>query len=101
MSVHRVVYSPEADEHLSDLYLYLVTAASPQTAAAYVRRLMDLCETLAHHPYQGLSRPDLRPGLRMLAYRRSAMIAYSVYDGRVDIVGIYSGGRDYAAAFED
>ncbi|WMT87567.1 type II toxin-antitoxin system RelE/ParE family toxin [Pelagibacterium sp. 26DY04] len=101
MSVYRVIYSPEADKDLADLYQYLATEASAQIANAYLGRLMDLCETLAHHPYQGVSRPDLRPGIRMLAHRRNVMIAYSVYDDRVDIIGIFSGGRDYSAILQD
>lgn len=101
MTGYRVIYSPEADEHLADLYRYLSVEASPQTARAYVARVMDICQTLSLYPHRGIPRSDLRPGLRLLAYRRRVVIAYFVSGDRIDIVGIFGGGRDYAAVFED
>ena len=101
MTVYRVAYSPEADEHLADIYRYLAVEASPQTAQAYMVRVMDVCQTLSLYPHRGIPRSDLRPGLRLLAFQRRTMIAYFVSDDRVDILGIFSGGRDYAALLED
>jgi len=33
---HRVVFTPEAEDHLNDLYRYLADAATPDIAADYV-----------------------------------------------------------------
>lgn len=33
---YRVVFTPEAEDHLHDLYRYIADAASPDIAAGYV-----------------------------------------------------------------
>ena len=40
-------------------------------------------------------RPDLRPGLRIVPYGRSVVIAYQVTENTVDVVRIFYGGQDY------
>ena len=57
--------------------------------------IYDYCEGLAEFPFRGAARDDLRPGLRIIGYRRQAAIAYAVTDTTVQIVAIYHGGRNY------
>ncbi|MFN7150614.1 MAG: type II toxin-antitoxin system RelE/ParE family toxin [Microthrixaceae bacterium] len=52
----RVVFTPEAEDHLDDLYRYLADAATPDVAADYVDRIITYCEELAAFPHRGLAR---------------------------------------------
>ena len=101
MSVHRVVYAPEADAHLSGIYRYLAAEASPATAMTFLERLLEICESLAQHPERGASRFDIRPGLRVLSHRRRITIAYFFENEEVTILGIYVGGQNYRTLLED
>ena len=44
-----------------------------------------------------MRRDDLRPGLRIIGFRRLVTIAITVEPDQVVILGIYHGGRDYEA----
>ena len=47
----------------------------------------------------GTARDDLRPGLRIVAFEHSAVIAYLVEDGQVCVTNVFYGGRDYEALY--
>ena len=68
---------------------------------AYVQRLETRCLRLADFPEQGQPRDDLRPGLRLLGFERRTMIAFHITASSVVIDGIFHGGQDVMAAFED
>jgi plasmid stabilization system protein ParE len=99
--IHQVHYLPEAEAHLVALYDYLAAEASPKIANDYVGRLIGICESLSHHPERGVSRSDIRPGLRTIAYQKRAVIAYSLIGDVVTIIGIFTGGRDYASGLSE
>jgi toxin ParE1/3/4 len=44
-------------------------------------------------------RDDIRPGLRIVGFERRVTIAFSVDDGRVTILRVFYGGRDWENAF--
>ena len=54
MMRHRVVFSPEAQDQLVDLYRYIASAASPAVAARHTDAIVGYCESLslfpANHP---------------------------------------------------
>jgi toxin ParE1/3/4 len=52
---------------------------------------------LLEFPLQGLARGDLRPGLRVFAYRRRVVIAYRVLDEEVEVIRVIFGRQDYEA----
>ena len=92
----RVVYSPRAREHLTDLYTWIADESGfPDRAENYVTAILDYCDNLATFPFIGVVRDDLRPGLRTLGFRKRVVIAFAVTDESVDVLGIYYGGRDY------
>lgn len=97
MNSRRVVFAPEAEAHLASLYAYIAGAASPHIALQYTNAIVDFCETLSASPFRGTPRADLRPGLRVMSYRRRATIAFAVEEDTVVIAGIFYGGRDYEA----
>ena len=99
--IFRVVFSPEAQEQLVELYRYIAEAASPETAARYTAAIVSYCESLRTFPHRGTMRDDVRPGLRVTNYKRRTVIAFHVSDETVFVIGIFYGGRDYATALKD
>jgi toxin ParE1/3/4 len=97
----RVVFSPEAEDQLVELYRYIATAGSPDTAAQYTEAIVAFCEGLVQFPRRGTARDDIRPGLRTVSYRKRTVIAFAVLDSTIAIIGIFYGGRDYAAILRD
>lgn len=97
----RVVFTPEAEGHLDDLYRYIARAARGDVAAGYVDAVIGHCEGLALFPFGGRARDDIRPGLRTATYRKRTTIAYAVLDDVVAIIGIFHGGRDFESVLGD
>ena len=91
----RVVYAPEAEQALVDLYIYLADAASPETALQYVTELVRYCDSFATFPHRGTRRDDVLPGLRISHFRGRTVIAFAVDGECVNIAGFFHGGRDY------
>jgi len=98
---YRVVFSPEAEEHLAALYGYIAAAASPDIAARYTEALVSYCESLRTFPHRGTMRDDVRPGLRITHYKKRAVIAFDVDAEQVSIIGVFYGGQDYETILQD
>ncbi|CAN7774307.1 type II toxin-antitoxin system RelE/ParE family toxin [Variovorax sp. LjRoot84] len=101
MTPYRVVFSPEAEEQLADLYHYIARAASPDIAARYAEAIVAYCESLQTFPHRGTKRDDVRPGLRITHYRKRTVIAFDVAAEQVSIIGIFYGGQDYESILHD
>lgn len=98
---YRVVFSPEAEEQLADLYRYIAAAASPGIAERYLNAIIRYCEKLETFPLRGAQRDDIRPGLRITHYKGRTVIAFAVDTRQVSILGVFYGGQDYATALQD
>ena len=98
---HRVVFSPEAQEQITSLYRYIADAASPSVAARYAEAIVSYCEGLGLFPLRGTKRDDVRLGLRTTNYRKRTIIAFTVEDDTVSIIGVFYGGQDYEALLQD
>ncbi len=72
---YRVVFTPEAEDHLDELYRYIADAAAPNIAADYIDAIITRCEGLAEFPHQGRARDDIRPGLRTTTFKKRTVIA--------------------------
>jgi toxin ParE1/3/4 len=94
----RVVFAPEAEAQLGELYDYIAGRATPEVAGRYVEGVIDYCEGLAVFPTRGSARDDIRPGLRTTSYRKRTVIAFAVSGDRLMIVGLFHGGPDYESA---
>jgi plasmid stabilization system protein ParE len=94
---YRVVFAPEAQAQLIDLFRYVADRASGETARRYVDAIVTTCENLRHFPLRGTRRDDIRRGLRTTPYKKRVVIAYHVDESarRVAILGVFYGGRDY------
>jgi toxin ParE1/3/4 len=95
---YTVVFSPEAQAQLVALYQYISLATSPEIAERYTEAIIAHCEGLQDFPQRGTRRDDVRPGLRIINYKKRTVIAFTVDAKRVSIIGIYYGGQDYESA---
>ena len=66
---YTVVFTPEAEEQLLALYRYVATAAAPEIAERYTNAIITHCDDLRTFPNRGVSRDDVRPGLRITNYK--------------------------------
>ncbi|WP_414040730.1 type II toxin-antitoxin system RelE/ParE family toxin [Acidithiobacillus sp. M4-SHS-6] len=98
---YPVVFSPEAEEQLAELYHYLATEVSPARAYRYTESIVSYCESLGSFPLRGTLRDDVRPGLRITHYRKRTVIAFTVADDQVSIIGIFYGGQNYEIILQD
>lgn len=98
---HRVIFSPEALQQLSDLLDYITRRASPAIAMTYTDGIVSYCESLSTLPQRGTQRDDVRPGLRITSYKKRAVIAFAVTTEEVLILGIFYGGQDYETLLQD
>jgi plasmid stabilization system protein ParE len=92
---YSIVLTPEARDHLDDLYDYIATAASPDIAQRFVEGILDHIDKLTSYPHRGTMRDDLRPRLRTIAWRHRVTIAFAVDETAVVVIGIFYGGRDF------
>lgn len=92
---HAVVFTPEAEAQLVELYGYIAEKASPEIAARFTDGIVTCCESLSTIPNRGARRDDVRPGLRITNYKRRVAIAFDMDNDRVNIIGIFYGGQDY------
>ena len=98
MKHYTVVFTPEAETQLVELYAYIAAEASPEIAARFTDGIVTYCESLTSFLARGIKRDDIRPGLRITGYRKRVAIAFHVDEERVNIIGIFYGGQDYEAA---
>ena len=94
---YTVVFTPEAEAQLIELYGYIAAEASAEIAARFTDGIVTYCESLTTFPARGNRRDDIRPGLRVTSYRKRVAIAFHVDDDRVNILGVFYGGQDYEA----
>lgn len=100
MKTYTVVFAPEAEDDLVELFEYISENGAPANAVRYTEAIVAYCETLTTFPHRGMPRDDIRPGLRITNYRKRAVIAFEVDDesAHVSILGVYYGGRDFERA---
>ena len=92
---YTVVFTPEVEEQLVELYRYIAQAASPEIAQRYTDAIVMYCEGLQAFPHRSNRRDDIRPGLRITNYKGRTVIAFDVAAGLVSIIGVFYGGQDY------
>lgn len=98
---YRLIFAPEAEEQLLELFDYIANAASPDIALRYTNALVSYCENFCNFPYRGNRRDDIRPGLRTTNYRKRTVIAFTVSDATISIIGIFHGGQNYESQLTD
>ena len=96
-----MVFTPEAEDQIGELYRYIAEAATIEVATGYVEAVISYCEGLTQFPLRGLARDDIRPGLRTISYKKRTVVAFAVLDDTVAIIGVFHGGRDYDAILSE
>ena len=91
---YTVVFTPEAEEQLIELYRYIAQAASPEIAQRYTGAIVTYCEGLQAFPHRSNRRDDIRPGLHITNYKGRTVVAFDVTAGLVSIIGVFYGGQD-------
>lgn len=94
----EVIFAPEAQNDLLQLYDYIAERSGPARARAFAERIVSYCEGFALFPERGTRRDDLRRGLRTVGYGRRVAIAFHVATEKVTIDRVLYGGRDLRAA---
>ncbi|WP_162233307.1 type II toxin-antitoxin system RelE/ParE family toxin [Sphingomonas sp. Leaf33] len=97
----RVRYSDEALARIEEIHAWLVEQAGSNTADRVVAALTERCDSLATFPHRGTPRPESRPYLRTIPYKRRYVIGYRVDDGQVTILGILGAGQDLDVLTDD
>ena len=92
---YNLVFSPEAEEQLVAIYRYIATAASPKIAERYTNAIVTYCEGLTLFPQRSAKRDEIRLGLRITNFKKRVVIAYTIDDDTISIIGIFYGGQDY------
>ncbi|WP_316016083.1 type II toxin-antitoxin system RelE/ParE family toxin [Roseobacter sp. HKCCA0434] len=100
MKERTVEFAPEAVDDLVQLYDWIATAASPETAIGYIDRIEAHCRRMGLASERGHRRDDIRPGLRIVGFERRVTIAFTVSETRVTILRLFYGGRNWEALFE-
>lgn len=97
---YSVVFAPEALEQLENLYDYVSAAVSAEIAQRYTSAIVTYCEGLHTFPHRGTRRDDVRPGLRIINYKKRAVIAFSIDTELVSILGVFYGGQDFESVLQ-
>jgi len=99
--IYKVVFSPEAENDLIGLYLYIAERTGDVRALAYVERLERYCKGFEDFPERGTSRDDLFPGLRVVGFERRVSIAFHIHADTVTFDRLLYGGRDLDSLADD
>jgi toxin ParE1/3/4 len=93
-----IVWSPEAEADLTDIWNYYAEAAGRKTAETIVRAI--ICRMIEEHPLAGRARDEVRPGLRS-ALASPHVIFYRIEGDVTQLVRILDGRRDIDEIFSD
>jgi toxin ParE1/3/4 len=91
---YEVLFTPEAETDLLELYDYIAEHGSPDRALGYVEQIERWCDGLGTFPERGIVRDDIRPGLRAISFDKRVSIAFQVTTNRVIVLRILYAGRD-------
>lgn len=91
---HKVLFAPEAQNDLKELYLYIAERAGERRAMAYIERIEAYCLGFADFPERGNRRDDVFPGLRIIGFEGRITLAFLVGADTVSFLRILYGGRD-------
>lgn len=97
----EVVFAPEAEDDLLQIYDFIADRASPERAYDYSERIRSYCLALDAFPERGVRRDELRSGLRIVGFERRVTIAFHITPEFVVVDRVLYGGRDVEGLFAD
>lgn len=87
----KIVRTVRADEDLIDIWNY-IAAENPGAADRVLDAIEARWQQLAFHPYSGISRDDIAPGIRHLISGQYLTL-YRIVDDTIEIIRIIHGKR--------
>jgi toxin ParE1/3/4 len=96
LATYELIYTPDAIVDLEEIFQF-IAADDPRRARSYIKEIEKACRSLCETPLIGRERPNLRSGVRIFPLWRRVVIAYRLSAKQIDILRIFSGGRDYEA----
>ena len=97
----EVIFAPEAEDDLLQIYDFIADRSNPDRAYGYAERIRSYCLAFDAFPERGSRRDELRPGLRVVGFERRVTIAFHVTPELVIIDRILYGGRDVEGLLAD
>lgn len=98
---YRIVYRREAQAELNGLYDDIAGKAGAVVAGNYLDGLIAFIEGLRQFPKRGTVRTEIMPELRIIGYKRSVSLAFSVQGNDVVILGVFRGQDITAELLEE
>jgi plasmid stabilization system protein ParE len=98
MRERKVGIGPRADRDIRRLGSYIAAFGGPLTAERYVERLYAFVTRLDVATERGTARDDIHPGLRLIPFEKSAMVAILIGDDAATIVRIFYRGEDWESS---
>lgn len=96
MKYYAVRLSPEAQTDLVRIHGRIVEKSSfPITADRYIERVSGFLASLNVFPERGTVRDEIRPGLRIIGFERSASVAFVVEENEVVVLRILAKGQEF------
>lgn len=89
-----LIYSRQAQADLDEIFDF-IAADNPRRARSYIEEIRQTCQGLRDAPLIGTARSDLQRDLRIMTFHRRVVIAYRVLPEQVEILRVFTGGRDY------
>jgi toxin ParE1/3/4 len=99
MKYYAVRLSPEAQTDIVRIHAGVVEkSGSPVTADRYIDRISGFLSSLNVFPERGTVRDDVRAGLRIIGFERSASVAFIVEEDGVVVLRILAKGQEFGDA---
>jgi toxin ParE1/3/4 len=95
-----IVWSPNAREDLSFIWLHYAKIAGTNTADKIIREIGAACSLLEQHPFGGRAREEIRSDLRSVV-ANPHVIFYRVRDDIAEIVRVLDGRQDLGEIFSN
>ncbi|MQB05748.1 type II toxin-antitoxin system RelE/ParE family toxin [Agrobacterium tumefaciens] len=102
MKYYTVRLSPEAQTDIVRMHARIVEkSSSTVTADRYIERMSGFLSSLNVFPERGTVREEVRSGLRIIGFERSASVAFVVEDDDVVVLRILAKGQEFGEATGD
>jgi plasmid stabilization system protein ParE len=95
MKTYRIEFSEGAREDLAELANLIATASFIERAERYIGKLVRECRSLSVAPHRGTRLQELRPNMRLIAYKHTVNIVFRIEEAidTVVILGFAYKGR--------
>ncbi|MGB3899125.1 MAG: type II toxin-antitoxin system RelE/ParE family toxin [Mesorhizobium sp.] len=101
MKRRTVVFAPEARDDLLQIYDWIEKSSSSSTALSFIERIEAYCLAFDLASERGVLRDDIRPSLRVVGFRRTLTLAFSIDDDTVTFLRIFYAGKNWQSLFDE